>query len=473
MNKFIFLIFILAVGSTAQALVLDWKGQYRFEWTELNSPSLGNNATCDSLGNTGSCRKAYGLNYLSLSPQIIAADGVKVVSKWELASSNMNAYRNSQMGILFGNGSDASSGEPSDSNVILSQQEYNTIKMSQLYLDVQQEYGSIIVGRAPFHYGLGMTYSAGANEFDHWSDIRDMFAYKFIIGNFSMMPILSRIKDKNPAQGQTMQEEALQLVYDSIESGSKIGVLINNRKADAPTTDFPVSMVTGATTGNALRMQRMNFILGKSWTEFDFKMEIASISGDTGLMKANESIKFNSYGLAVEMNFPQRDSKYDYSLKFGIASGDDPNTQDYEGFQFNRNYDVAFLLFNHRLGQADFLTSKSIKNSTLGLSTSLDDEAISNVAYIAPSLNHQISKSFTLNHTLIYSQLVTSPTINTGVAKDLGFEYDIKASYNYTDQVKWVNTLGLLLPGSAFENGSSGFSKDFTFGINSSVSVKF
>lgn len=460
--------------STAQAMLIDWSGGYRLEWIEINKPGLGSNAICDSAGNIGSCRKSYGLNYLYLTPKIIAADGVNIVSRFEVLQPSSVTYRNAQIGQIFGTGVNSSTGIASDSNVLLTQQESTGIRVSQLYLNINQEYGAFIAGRAPLEFGLGMTYHAGKGLYDHWADIHDLVAYKFIIGNFSMMPIFGRVRDADIGQGQTMQNEGIQMMYDSAESGSSIGLMIDNRKSDGPTNDV-VAAVGGSTgvRGGDLRMQRMNFVLGREWEEFNFKLEVGSVTGDTGVTKGTDQVKFNAYGFAAEMNFPRKDSKIQYGLKLGIASGDDPNSKDFEGYQFHRNYDVAFMLFNHRLGQADFLTTNVIKNTGMGLANSMDDEALSNVAYISPTISQAVSDKIDIAHRFTYAQLMSSPTLSNTISKDLGFEYDLEVTYKHTDKIQWLNQFGILMPGAAFKNGSSNFETDMNFGLASKAAISF
>ena len=58
--------------------------------------------------------------------------------------------------------------------------------------------------------------------------------------------------------------------------------------------------------------------------------------------------------------FPQNETKWEFLTKLGMVSGDDPLTTAYEGYQLDRNYDVAMLLFYHRLGKADVLRNTPI-----------------------------------------------------------------------------------------------------------------
>ncbi len=104
---------VALMSTSANAMTLDWNGGYRFEWTEVDRPSLG----------TPTERKAYGLNYLYLSRKIIAADGVNVISRFDVLNNSL--YPNSQMGDLWGlntnTGSPATAGNQGSTNITVSQ----------------------------------------------------------------------------------------------------------------------------------------------------------------------------------------------------------------------------------------------------------------------------------------------------------------------------------------------------------------
>lgn len=451
------------VASTASALSIDWKGTYRFEWTQVDRPSLA----------TPYEMKSYGLNYLSLSPKIIATDGVNIVSKFDVLANQDTAYQDAQFGQVWGGGAGAVAGANGGSNVYAKNQRSTGLLVSQLYLNVNQEYGALVVGRAPFEFGLGMTHNAGNGAFDHWGDTKDMVGYKFIVDNFFLMPIIGRTYDKDISQGNTVQDMILQMQYESKESGSLIGIMQQSRKASLGANDVPVT--APATKTGEYSVQTTSFILGREWERFSFKVEAGFNSGNIGAStNTNQEIKTNGYGVAAELAFPRKDSKFDWSLRLGMATGDDPTTTDViEGYQFNRNYDVAMLMFNHRLGQRDFLTTKDFKSAANTLSTSLDDEYISNAIYVSPKVSYAWNDRLDLVNTFTYAQLMTNPTGVADFKKDLGFEWDIELVYKPTERIQWVNQLGLLFPGSAFKDGASNLENASTYGFASKAAISF
>ena len=464
-------LFLVLKTSTVLAASLDWTGGYRFEWTQVDRPSLGDPGE----------RKAYGLNYLYLSPKIIATDGVEIVSRFDILNSNDPAYQNSQVGQIWVAGSTTTAAtDGSRRNVNSKTQNATNVTTSQLYMKMTQEYGSLLVGRAPFEFGTGMTYSAGNGAFDHWFNTRDVVAYKFIIGNFHLMPMIGRVYDGDYWQGNTIQDEILELGYEAPDSGSTLAVLVEKRKASQGANDIDTTRIlpvgtTGTVVGN-YATQRTNFLLSKQWSRFGFKIEGSFLNGETGIKTAaGENVKINGYGIATEFYFPNPESKWDWNLRAGMATGDDPTTADYEGFQFDRNYDVAFLLFNHRLGGRDFLTTNLIKDQTggRGLSNSADDEAIGNAWYISPKVKYAWNDKWDVNNSFTYAQSWLNPTNASGYNKNLGFEYDFELVYKPRQKFQWLNRIGYFSPGDAFENGSSHLSLSSTFGFESKIAITF
>lgn len=460
-------IVILLLASTSHAISLDWTGGYRIEYTEVDRPTLA----------TEKNRKAYGLNYLYLSPKIIANDGIEVVSRFDVFSSEIDAYKNSQMGSVIGGGL-SRTGHNNGSNVNSETQESSLLRVSQLYMTVKQENALFIAGRAPVDFGLGITHNAGLGAFDHWYDTQDLVSYRFIVDNVSFMPILSKVAQQDFGQGVTVSDQSFVLEYDNKDTGAKAGVFYQLRNSSRESNDIPLTAINSAASKQgSWSTKTVNLFFGRSWEAFQIKLEASFLTGDTGLVStANESIKFDAYAVAAEVLFPaQEASKWEWAAKFGVASGDKASTTGVnEGYQMDRNYDVAMLLFNHRMGQADLLTTKIIHpDPSLSVGNSADDEAIGNAMYLAPSVAYKWSEKTDFKTTLIYAQLMSDPTLSSGTSKDLGTELDLELIYKPREKVTWSHQLGVLFPGSAWKDGSSNFDTDLNFGIATKAAITF
>jgi hypothetical protein len=464
---------MLLVSAQAPAMTLDWSGGYRFEYTEVDKPSLG----------SPSERKAYGLNYLYLSPKIIAADGVNVTSRFDILSSAQ--YPGSQLGTIWGfDGNTGGATTPSATN---NNQGAAQVTISQLYLTVNQEYGALIVGRAPLDFGLGMSYNSGKGAFDHWYDTRDVVAYKIVFGDWFLMPLLSRQASVYEfGQGGSISSTAAVLQYENADNRSLLGVIMEQKKGAKEALGYSPGQVaayggTGATVGSNLSTTATHFVLGRGFDSFAFKIEAGFVSGETGVTTAlNEDVTLNGYGIAAELSFPRPESKWNYSVKMGMATGDDEGAS-FGGYAFDQNYDVAMLMFNHRLGKRDLLKTNVYRTGTdvadptamQDVGNSADDEYLSNAVYLAPSVNYLWSERLEVRNTLVWAQLANVVNSSVDSSKDLGLEWDIEVIYKPSDRIQWVNQVGLLFPGGAYKNGTEGLENGFNYGFASKAAISF
>lgn len=455
-------LFVLLSANSVFANTFEWKGGYRVEYINLEKPSLTDNGSS----------KEYVLNHLYLSPQLIGSDGFNIVTRFDLTSSAQKSEF-SQLGLIWGNTNGAndqsSVSDPATSGV-------EQLSMTQFYLQINQEHGQILLGRAPIEFGLGMTYSAGTGAFDHWYTIRDLAAYKFFVGDWFIMPIISKAGDASPQTGGGMNSLGFMVQYKNPDTKSEIGFFQDTRKGPEGSNDLDDSYGSGAATvTGGYDIQRTNLVFGRGWDALNLKFEAGFLTGGTGLTVGGEKVDLNSYGFVLEMDLPRADSKWNWSGKLGLASGDDPSTSTYEAFHFNPNYNVGMLLFNQRLGQADFLTSAPVRRSSVDQKNAFDDEVVSNTLFIAPSLKYVWSEKSDLQTTLIFAQLLNSQNNSLSSAKDLGLELDIAFIYKPTDRVQWINEVGMLLPGSAWKYGPSNaeYDNSFTYGFSSKAAISF
>ena len=61
---------------------------------------------------------------------------------------------------------------------------------SQFYVDYQEEFFKIRLGRAPYHFGLGTTYSAESNPFSHWISLYNQVSLHIEHSLFYLQPAL-------------------------------------------------------------------------------------------------------------------------------------------------------------------------------------------------------------------------------------------------------------------------------------------
>ena len=468
------------VSFSAAAVDMDWSGLYRIEGNFIKNSELD-----------GGREKAYGLHHLILKPKIVAADGLTIHSRFDIfniSNSNDPIYNNSQMGQVFGHGVGATVGtgvQPTsgNSNTFSNKQQAETLEVTQLYLTWDQEFGSMIVGRAPVQFGLGMTYSAGNGLFDHWYDTRDLVGYKIVMGNLYLLPMYAKVNEGSLNRGvDDMSEYLIQAQYDNPETDISMGVMYTVRTSaggDAPiqTTGQPLIGGTTAVNEGPVNMSWVNLFALKDTERFRIGMEASFQSGKVGVATSagGDKVSLDGFGLAGEFEYRPDQSRWKYGLKAGIATGDDPATDNkYEGYIFNRNYDVAFLLFNHPLGQNDFSRSYLIGgNPQNGSVETADTNTITNVTYASLYTDYKWTDKITVIGSLTSGWFAQKPstTVKLG-SKDVGYELDMTLRYSPKAGVVWDNQIGMLVPGSAFK-GDGIYKTGFAYGFGTRAAISF
>lgn len=469
------------ISLSANAVDLDWSGLYRIEGVSIKNSELN-----------GGREKAYALHHLILKPKIVAADGLTIHSRFDIFNYN-NAndpiYNNSQIGQVFGHGIGSSVTAPtqptsSNSNTFSNRQASETLEVTQLYLTWDQEFGSLIVGRAPVQFGLGMTYSAGNGLFDHWYDTRDLIGYKIVMGNLFLLPMYAKINEGALSRGvDDMSEYLIQAQYDNPETDISMGVMYQVRTSSPAASDAPLNGTdpliggVGATVGNEpVSMSWVNLFVLKDTDRYRAGLEASFQSGKTGVRtQALDKVSLDGFGIATEFEYRPDQSRWKYGIKAGIATGDDPSTDNkYEGYLFNRNYDVAFLLFNHPLGQADFSRSYLIGgNPRNGIVETADTNTITNVTYASLYADYKWTDRLTVISSLTTGWFGEKAATTIGTfSKDAGYETDFTLRFSPKAGVVWDNQIGLLFPGSAFKGGGL-YSAGFAYGFGTRAAISF
>lgn len=467
------------VGS-AFAADLTWGGLYRVEGLKLINTDLGSDRT----------DKSYILHHLVLSPKIVAVDGVTIFGRLDVLNDpnfgiNSSGQVSSVAGDVIGNGPGSTvPTRGSDSNAFARTQKASPLVITELYASWAQEFGQLVVGRAPVQFGLGTAYSAGNGLFDHYIDTKDMVAYKIVLGNLFVMPILGKVSEGSLGHEDDVNDYILHVQYDNPESELSLGFFYNIRVAQGNGNDTPVTPSywgTGfTTTGNSFKNQLMSFHFSqKAGNMVRASIEADLASGDMGIKNAaGNNVGLNSFGIAAEFAYlAPSESKWGAKIKFGMATGDDPGTQDtYEGYQFNRNYDVAMMMFNHPLGKSgiDFLRTGFIRDTSVKPSNQIDTEAISNVMYFAPSFTYRAKDNLTYGGAFIYGMLNKDPlTGNVGTASNMGYEIDLNVTYKPVARLTWITEAGFLLPGEAWRGGSNAYENRQAYGIITKAAINF
>lgn len=463
----IFSVFFVAKSKAAD---LEWSGIYRIEGVHVSNSEL----------NSGKSQVDYGLHHLSLHPKIVAGDGLTLHAQFEIFNQPRNAPwgSNNQLGAAFGGGLRGNGAASSvvNSDAIADNEKPESVKVSQLYLSFVQEYGNLVVGRVPSQFGLGMSYSAGKGLFDHWYDTRDMVGYKVMLGNIFMMPIFAKRSEGAFNRSDDINDWIIHFQYENPETDLQLGVYYQVRKGSDQGSDAPIPTIggAGATHGTGINSKFLNLFALKDTEKMRSGVEVSFQSGENGvLLPSGDKSTWGGFGVAAEFEWRPTDKKWKLGAFAGMASGDDPQTNaKFEGFIFDRNYDVAMLLFNHPMGQEDFFRTALVGGGGGTDISSLDVEAISNASYLAPYHVYKVSEKWSIENRLVTGWLHTNPIIGKDVGKALGYEYDLSVNFSPRKGVMWVNRLGMLFPGEAFSAEGTYESKT-AYGFETKAAISF
>ncbi len=463
------------IGATASA-DLEWSGVYRFEAMALEKPSLL----------SGAKKKEYAIHHLVLKPKITVADGFSVHARFDAlnGATDQTVHPNNQVGSSLGS-------SPSNNDQYYTSRAGNagadTIEITQAYLTYNHNFGALIVGRAPIHFGLGMTYDAGDGLFDHWYDTRDLIGYKIHFGNMFIFPMYGKLNEGPIGRSSSDSEDLMfQAEYENPDSKMNIGFFISERKTKKGEHDFS-DQFNGSpsfyTRDRRLKIRTMNFYMKRQHNNFKYGFEFSYLSGDTGLSLGGEGVDIQGFGAAAELDYAMPSHSMDFGLKFGYASGDDKTSLDeVESYIFNRNYDVGMLMMNHPLGDKDLLGVQSFLRKGHNVSanpaatneTRLQDydvEAISNVFYLAPNFTYHFNDQWKLKTTLITAFLIEDAENFTDMDSSMGYELDLSVQYQPIKRVNLMIDAAAFLPGSAYEFG--GVDSKFTYGLMGKAAVSF
>lgn len=457
---------------------IEWSGNYRIEGNQINNSEMrGSNKR--ELG--------YGLSHFVLRPKIVAGDGFTIFGQFDMFNSSTEA--NSQMGQVFGSGIGTGvqpATGPATSNSLSRTQKAESLEISQLYLTYNHEYGQLIAGRAPLQFGLGMTYNAGRGLFDHWYDTRDLVGYKFVVGNLYFLPMLGKPAESNVGTTDDVDDYMIQVQYENPDTDLEMGVFYRLRKGGDQASDAPVFGAgemggVGADNMTSINSKIVNLYALRDAPTFRAGLEASFMSGENGLRTAGgEKVTWSGFGIAGEFEYRPDASSWKWGLKAGTATGDDPATDaKFEGFTFNRNYDVAMLLFNHVLGAEDYFRTRSTltgaTRDTNGNIVRGDVEALSNVLYVAPAARYGINEKWMLENRLVAGWLGNNPIAGKTISKDIGYEWDINLTFTPRKGVQWINEFGLLLPGSMWKGSSTATDNDTkpVYGMTTKAAISF
>ncbi|MBI4041642.1 MAG: hypothetical protein HY390_07235 [Deltaproteobacteria bacterium] len=447
MNRKKLVIALIAVANMA-AVISVGRADFSFYWRDQNylrfesrlyrSLDLNQNDRADTIGND----RVYSTFLLRMKPSMSLSDRLLIHSLFD-AYVSPHTTKSQESGALVGQqATDNNNYGPSigtlPRDVFGSSSGYGTSNLTSgdsnfliknLFMEYIGDWGILKVGRIPRHWGLGIRYNAGLNAEDKFSDRTDSLFYELGLGNFKVAAIASKILEGASLDTQADDTSLYEgyLNYIDPELDWNVGFLYSWMKQSR----------------NFIELNILDGYITKKFKKLKTGLEFVTTFGDPGNTTENG---VSQLGVAAEVEFEWTPALSTF-LKLGYASGPDiDKNKTLTLFAFDRNYDIAFLMFNQGLG--------AISTQT-GISANADPDvnAIFSAYYASLGGNYHFNDRIGSRFSLA---LAKSPkSLVAGGGKSWGEEVDLELWYKFLENWRFGLEGGVFFPGDLYEGAST------------------
>jgi hypothetical protein len=413
--------FSLLFAQESMAVSMDFSGGFRGDSISIHDVSTPD-STVGSLGDDGGkTRGQVQTMHLRLKPRLIVNDQTLIYSEWHYGPSwgkafgSDNAYQTDQESSGEQIDPDAysifSGREALTSNVYRSGSELNVVRAwSEWITDV----GTLRVGRAPRHWGLGLVWDEGDHISDRFQSTYDVISMAINFGNFKLVPGWSK-----SLYGGTLDEDDdvtdifVEATYDNLEEDLVLGLYWNSRK------------------GGPFSAKLFDFYVKKELQDWSLKAEVPVVKGSV------KSGDISSVAFAGEAHYKLSDS-WSVIGKLGHAPGEETGNGETEAFWFHPNYEVGEVLFGREWRS---IRTNPATDDDEDVTLHPFNKSVSNANYLSLGVENR-SDFWTWNLGALYA--VADATAKTG---DLPFDYLRAEEGSVTSTVDQDDGLGYELFG--------------------------
>jgi len=460
---------------TAQAMDLDWSGQFRTEAVMINDYAPDTNVATGQGGyevlQASSKNARFQTLFLRLRPKLIVNDNVAIKSEWWLGNPITGFY-----GVDYPGSTRAD------------QRYYNstfnggsTISAQRFWAEFLTDLGTFQVGRAPQHWGLGLIHNSGDGLFDRYQSTGDTFKLISKFGNFALIPAHTKymLGDAAGGSGYSLSEFTLGLRYENPDEDFQGGVNLVRRLAGG----FAQSAWING-NGGVQNITIWDIYGQKKIGKFDFGIEAPIFNGQL------QGLSYKAFALATEMKYRANDS-WTFSIKAGKAPGQ-PNSptatpEKWSMVSFHPNYRLGLLMFNYNFRN---FSGNNNPNSA-GTVKSIYDNPITNAKYLmlggaystdkwrfsGSFITASADKPAEFGQFFLNTQDRTMSTITAAKnqGSSLGTEFDLGIALNWDEYTTFALDTGLLMQGDfyKFVNASTDNDLKSILGVVASIGVRF
>ena len=475
--KFVTLILLLNLISSAHALPIDWHGALGFDtnligdFRRIDSTTDNSNTNGTSMEvpfATGSNSNANWQSYLfRLEPHIIVNDTATIKAEFTSGygrggrvGDSTSPSQNKTLGnALYLNNVDSGGN--------------NSLTFNQLYAEIFADTATYIVGRHSQDFGLGAVVNSGQGMWDRFPYLRDGLTVKIKIGNFQLEPYWTRQgAGSSLTKATRVKDSGISLKYSNTNRDMKFGLLYSKKKSGS---DPDVYNSTGTTRLGSTDVKLIDIFFKKSFSDISLGVEVPIISGDIG-NAFGQNTNYKTKAVIFQGRYKASDS-WTFGVDAGKVDGDDGTQGTYGAMYLNPNFQIANLMFRYNLRAVSNTNNnvyESYINNTLyaklhakysterwdwtfaGIYATADQVALGSgdVAY-----NHDTNQRF---------------TSTVAQSDDLGFELDTGFKYRWNSEITVGGTLGWLFTGDyyAYTNGTQNEVKN-SYALQLNTMIRF
>lgn len=479
MNRIVLVGVLSLCPSIVHALELNWKGQFRTEINSVFNYTLDSaNATTDSTRMTnpgyyipgGGQTAAHFQNlFMRLSPSVIVNDNIYIRSEWWLGSPVFG---------LFGAGLPYSIDQR---QFYSSQSRGATITAQRYWVDLLSDFGTVQVGRAPLHWGLGVVWNNGDGLWDKYQSTADIVRLASKFGSFSFVPAVAKYSMGNSIGGACLNPSAgpgpctgsegsggasdysLALLYENPDTDMELGVNFIRRIVENGQDASGFQGLTGSSGG----------AIYNTWDLYG-KKRIGQITLAAEAPIASgvvSGINYSSFAIVGEAKWEPSDN-FEVGLKAGLAPGqagaNSATPSSASPYYFHPNYRLGMIMFGYQF--RNFSGPNSLNNASTPDNYLLSpyDNPITNALYASLAASYRLAKwRFNGNVIIATAQQVatsgnthffnswTRQFVAYGASANqsnfLGVEVDWGATFKWDDNFLFGVDMGLFFPGAFYK----------------------
>jgi hypothetical protein len=484
---------------------LDWSGQFRAEYNYIHDYGADNTAAANSydpnrgtksgyyIPSGGNADATFQTLFLKLKPKLVVNDNIYIKSELWLGDPVYG---------IFGNGVPGTA----DQRQYYSHQNGGSfVRAQRFWGEFLSDIGTVQVGRAPLHWGLGLVWHNGDGLWDRYESTGDTIRLVSKFGAFSVSPSFVLYSAGNnvggaipvvtadPVNGDGgVREYSIAFKYENLDDEMEGGVNFIKRLAGA--AQDPVYGYQDPLGGTAASFNYniWDIYAKKRLGRFTFAAEVPITTGTLGT-SAGPGMDYSTFAAAAEVGLKLNDT-WEFLLKGGHAPGQ-PNwtgaaPTDYKEFTFNPAYRLGLIMFNYQL--ANFRGPNTTNNPDSGsLLKSPYDAPIVNANYLLFNPIFHTDK-WTFGAKFIYAQAdvtavanekfknsrdrVSATAATDQTSSSLGFETDLSATFQWDEYFQFRFDTGMWLPGGFYKFANSATAENLTtpvYAISAGVGVSF